>query len=97
MSETLATHRAILDWYRRPVTIQKNILNPKSEADQKALPGVVGMTKHRIMWQLSPQIVANALRLCAEALADPDLSDGKRSAIAATRQQFLDAQETMDG
>jgi hypothetical protein len=92
----LTVHRALLDWFRRPKEAATAGVDPRarfreSEEDKPKMPGVVGMTGHRLILDIQDSRVGDRLvTICNEAL-DAEISEGMRSAITNTRDQILAA------
>lgn len=88
--KTVTIPRALQDWLKAPRSIEWHEQNPGS--GNRALPNVVGETRHRISVAVGPQEREVILRYCDEALEDEGLSDAKRGAIEHTRALIDDLQ-----
>ena len=92
----ITTHRALLDYYRRPTAPATAGVDPRAkfrqdEDEKPRLPGVVGATKHRIILEIEDERVGDKLlEICDRALAET-LSDGMETAIRNTRAQITQA------
>jgi hypothetical protein len=89
----ITTARAILDWINRPVSLAEHQARmaanggENDDTKQRILPGVVGRTRFRVMWELTPQLARLFVEKMDEALADPGLSEPMRDAIVHTKKQ----------
>lgn len=96
----ITTHRALLDYYRRPTEPATAGVDPRAkfrqdESEKPRLPGIVGMTKHRIMIEIEDERVGNRLlEICDRALGE-ELSEGMATAITTTRTQITQAIEEL--
>lgn len=93
----ITTHRALLDYALRSRTRANSEMEESGDVNGRpppAIPGVVGMTRHRITLDLANDHVrAKIIGLCEAAIGDDTVHEAKRDAIAHTLRQIRAAEQ----